>query len=224
MKRMGQKIVVFLFFILFFSLFFMLEKEKFTTNKYSFIHIPKTSGIAFRQFVNDSYSDHISIENHHVIATQYNNPIIIIREPYDRFFSMYHYWRQDIDNEKIKKTSIKEFINYIKTDDDILITNKTEIYHYFPQSYYLPTNAYGHTIVIVHTKNNELMNRKVNEMIDYLGIPNKNTKYNETNVSKKESEIVLDENDKKEVEKLYENDFVLWRMVNDKPYYFKKVF
>jgi hypothetical protein len=97
MKRMGQKIVVFLFFILFFSLFFMLEKEKFTTNKYSFIHIPKTSGSAFMQFVNDSYSDHITIENHHVMASPERSVKHFIK---CKFFEFYK------NTENVKRSTV----------------------------------------------------------------------------------------------------------------------
>ena len=191
------------------------------TKKYSFIHIPKTSGSSFSTFIRN-YPEHFTVENHHVVATEKNNPVIIIREPYDRFCSMYYYWRDD--NVDKHNTTIKEFINYIKKNDKILITGRTEEYHFFPQSYYLQPNVYKHAIVIRYDKNNEIMNERVNEMIDYLEIPQKNIKLTEVNISQNKNEIFLDENDKLDIKEIYHDDFILWNVVNKSPFVFLKVF
>ena len=90
-----------LFLLLFLYLLFSKKIEKFDdikayddAEKYSFIHIPKTSGLSIKKFITN-YSDYFNYLGHEEIAATDNNPIVVLREPLDRFISFFKYWKQN---------------------------------------------------------------------------------------------------------------------------------
>jgi len=126
--------------------------------------------------------------------------IIVFREPEDRFYSSFKYWKKngiksnvfDISNNF---TTIKHFIEYIKTDNEkMLLSTHYGKWHYLPQSNYLNEDNYKNVIIIKYDKDPDKMNNKLNKLIEYLQIPNKNIKLSNINVSPK-FEYKLDNSD-----------------------------
>jgi hypothetical protein len=66
------------------------------------------------------------------------------------------------------------------------------------------------------------MNEKMNELINYLNIENKNIILPFENKGN-ESKVFLDDEDINWVYTYYEKDFILWNKINKNPSLFKKV-
>ena len=65
--------------------------------RYSFIHPTKTGGGACEDFFRNNYSEYIKSCGHIIKCKNDNNSIIIVRDIYDRFISMYKYWKYGSD-------------------------------------------------------------------------------------------------------------------------------
>jgi hypothetical protein len=200
-------------------------------NKYTFIHITKCGGSTVEQYFEKYYSEYIQGKSHAIVCGQNNNPIVIIREPFSRFISMYNYWKNGAESglfmrnnefkEKYSSYTIKDFINLVNNNNtNHLYTVFTQKEHFSGQHLWINKNVYKNTIVILHTNN---LNNKIQELLNYLKIPNKNINLPEINVSIKNNNIVLDETDKNIIRNLYKEDFELWdNLINNKEM-FKKV-
>ena len=121
--------------------------------KYLFIHPTKTGGTAVSIFFEKHYSKYIEGRYHIKKCADGENPIIIFREPYDRFNSMFRYWkfgsnRYTLSKEKMNERSqydINDFAGFIKN-------NKTEkLYgkplwqrHFKPQSHWSQVKSFLH--------------------------------------------------------------------------------
>jgi hypothetical protein len=199
---------------------------------YTFIHITKNGGSAIELYFFRNYKDYIFGTTHKWTATKDNNPIVIVREPYERFISMYNYWKngshgrnsrpQDF-NDKYGNHTIKDFIQMIKDNkSQELVIGFMWREHYKPQVAWFPQETYENAIVLIFVED---LNEKVQNLIDYLGIPNKNIPLERYNITrKKEGEVVvLDEEDKAFIREKYKDDFVIWDNVLNHPEMFKKV-
>jgi hypothetical protein len=189
---------------------------------YQFIHVPKTGGIALQSFLIKHYRYDLILNcsvEHETCCTTYLNSIITIREPLDRFISMYRFWKNG--SEKMKQSNqgtIKEYINYIKTNDNLLINHFTKEVHYYQQYRWIPENSWSCAIVLKYKKN---MKDSCKELLNFLGIVQK-FELEFKNVSNGPSEV-LDDNDLLWIKEYYSRDFELWEIINNKPELFKKV-
>jgi hypothetical protein len=229
-------LILFLFFILvlwaiiFFSPFSSSSVREYfnQTHKNTFIHVPKTGGSAIHKVMKKKYPDNFDVYSNHfhnLVATQYNQPILCIREPIDRFLSIYKYWKQNVhDFYPMINTSVKYFIYCLKNNSDKLLFGNPSIlseYHYFPQSYFIAPDAYPYSIVLIYDKTE--MKEKLQSLFEYLNLENpENFKLKMNNVSKK-TDIILDEEDLHFIYNRYHDDFVLWDKLNQQPEMFKKV-
>jgi hypothetical protein len=200
-----------------------------TYKKHTFVHITKTGGTAVEKYINEHYSDYIVGRGHKLMCTNSNNPIVIIRNPFDRFISMYNYWKNGatsgdftISEEATvnKNKTIKEFIHIMKNETEKLNTSFTWYDHFLPQSKWIPKSTYKNVIVIVYASNLE---DKIFNLLDYLGIENKYIPLDRVNVSIKELNEDLEMEDVQFIASQYKEDIELWNLIRNEPNQFKHV-
>ncbi len=209
---------------------------------YTFIHPTKVSGNAFKAYVSKHYSHYIDVPTtgHGRICANYPHPIIILRDPFDRFISMYKYWKYGSAEyrrrpdfvEKHRSTTLKEFIHYIETKDKRLYHDITWEDHFAPQSKWIGPDDYEKTIVIIYHK--DQMEKRIHQLIDYLEIDPVTTlssskpSFPKVNVSrdgeKKEVEnLMMDGEDIEAIHRIYADDFRLFYRLKNSPDLFKHV-
>jgi len=217
--------------------------------RYIFIHPTKCGGTALKNHFMKVYPYH-TIENnilsetqpferpHDSVCADYTNPVIIIREPVDRFLSMFKYWksgaipftdwsytsRNRTRNEefikKYKSYTIKDFIKLLKRKDKCLYTKFTFPIHYESIFYWIKPEDYSKTIVIKYCDD---LNTKLPEILEALEVQSVNKEMEKINISKNSENIKLDEEDIKYIKSVYSYDFELWDNINNNPTLFKRV-
>ena len=149
--------------------------------KYLFIHPTKTGGTAVSIFFEKHYSKYIEGRYHIKKCADGENPIIIFREPYDRFNSMFRYWkfgsnRYTLSKEKMNERSqydINDFAGFIKNNKTEKLYGKPLWYRHFkPQSHWYNCD-YSKIIVILYC--NDLQNC-LNKLFSFINIESKNVK------------------------------------------------
>lgn len=213
-------------------------KNQNKNNKFLFIHPTKVGGSAFITYVQKYYPNHFEYKGHDFKSSDTPNPILFIRDPYDRFLSMYKYWKYgSIDYkdhkhsnnhiEKVQNYGIKDFIQFVKKKDLILVTPFTSFTHIRPQIWWINENDYKKCIIVYYDKNE--MEKKVFALLDYFENQKilKNGKYEfmKVNVSDSNQEKnILDEEDQKEIYNIYRNDFEFIEKIKNESHLFKKTF
>jgi hypothetical protein len=201
--------------------------------EYKFVHIPKTGGSAIEKFIKP-YSDTIIGFGHDNLCKFNENPIVVIRYPLERFVSMYYYWkygsitppftRSTEWQKKYRFFTIKDFIILFETNSiKNLYHDFTWDQHFMPASTWIDEASYKKTIVIIYEKN---LQEKVYKVMDYIKLKAdfRKNKINRVNVSRKDIEVNLDENDIKWISDHFKEDFSLWDKVHNKPHLFRAVF
>ena len=196
--------------------------------KFTFVHPTKCGGCAIEDFLNENYSDYFSTGGHYNKCEFNNDSIIIVRNPVDRFKSMYKYWKYGSERhctneehiEKFKDVNIKTFISMIKNNSDNLITEFTQDIHYKPITSWINTN-YNNIIILKYNKN---LNNTIQNMINKMKIPIVNKIVKHTNISKSTEEIVLDNEDLLFIKKYFISDYHLIHLINKYPKIFRGVF
>ena len=230
MNKISFAIILLLLLLFLFILQSNFTLEGYENHKmYTYVHIPKTGGSSIIKYLK-KYSEHFDLKSNHfhdIIATKQNNPVLCIREPMERFYSMYKYWKQHIHDQYPEiDDSVKNFINLVNKKSNYLVlgpSNQPFIHkqHYMPQSTYLKSDVYRYAIVIKYDKEN--MGDKMNKLLDYLHIKNKNIKLLRENVSKYDDIELLDEEDREFIMNTYYTDFELWNHIQKNPHLFLKV-
>jgi hypothetical protein len=198
------------------------------TDTYTFIHPTKTGGTTFENYIEKHYNTYIKGRGHKKKCADVDNPIIILRNPYDRFISSYKYWKngspsyeRPIEWKKYNNhVTIDDYIEMVKNKDKRLIFKATRETHYAPQTYWIKPEDYKKTIVITYSKDG--MEKKVFDLLKKLYIKNKYIPYEKINVSYGE-DISLTPQKMKKIYKLYEDDFILWDKVHNNKSLFKLV-
>jgi hypothetical protein len=199
--------------------------------KYTFIYPTKTGGTACQSYFKNFYSNYIKGEGHNNKCKNTNNPIIIVRDVYDRFLSMYKYWKNGaIDTEykrgnvflhKYKNVTIKDYISFIKEKKKDLNHVFTWEDHYKPLSFWINNTEYKNIIIV---KYHHELNDKIQMLIDKLNIPNKHIPLPKVNISKDNNELIcLDEDDKNFIASYFNEDIQLIETINNHPELFKMV-
>jgi hypothetical protein len=199
---------------------------------YTFIHPTKSGGTALEEFFALHYNTYIKGKRHETLCTNTNNPIIVVREPIDRFISMYKYWKNgSIDFnihmrpgdflKKYNNYTIKDFINLIKKNSTkelhVAFTNK---FHFATTKQWINNTPYNKIIVIKYIKNLDI---KMPYILKNLGIPDKHIPLPIANVSSSKEDIILDEDDLNFIRRRFKDDFDLYNDVNTKKSLFRMV-
>lgn len=181
-----------------------LSVQKIKITMYSFIHIPKTGGTAIIEYLQKNYSDIFICSRlpdnpyHSLMAKDVDNPICIIRDPYDRFLSAYSYWRYGpmngpwvakYNNHKNSNIELDDFIDQIQIHKELLNTSITWQLHFKPQSYWIRSEDYNKSIIIKYKKD---LTKSVCLLLDFLNISYKKFYLAQTNNSKVKTNIISD--------------------------------
>lgn len=196
--------------------------------KFTFVHPTKCGGSAIEDFFNKNYSTYFSTASHDHMCRNNNNSIIIVRDPVDRFKSMYKYWKYGSERyrineehvEKYKNITIKTFISMIQQNSKHLMTTYTQDVHYKPITHWIRTN-YKNIIILKYKKD---LNNTIQNMIHKLNIPKVNNVVKHTNISKSTENIILDNEDLLFIRKYFISDYNLIYLINHHPKKFRAVF
>ena len=200
-------------------------------NKFTFVHPTKCGGTSIAEILRNNYSKFFTVVyEHKTLCYDRNNPIILVRDPVDRFKSMYKYWKYGSEkygnNLKIKNynknnITIKDYINLIKIKSPILNSSYTWDKHYSPITDWIKVSNYKYLIIIKYCKD---LNVPFQKMINTLNIPNLNIKIPHINISKTREDIILDEEDLQFIKEHFKKDYELIDLINTNPTLFRSVF
>ena len=202
-----------------------INKNK-NKNKFTFVHPTKCGGTSIYNILEKKYSKYFILNHHDTVCNDYNNPIIIVRDPVDRFKSMYKYWKYGSEKyghtkQYIKNMSIKDYINLIKTKSPLLKHSYTWDKHYAPITDWIKVSNYKKLIVIKYCKD---LNIPFQKMITSFNIKNLNIPIPHSNVSKTKENIVLDDEDLQFIKEHFKKDYELIELINTNPRLFRGVF
>jgi Sulfotransferase family len=206
---------------------------------YTFIHIPKCGGSPVEEYFERHYSDRIFGTTHKWSCQKDNNPIVIIREPIERFISLYHYWkngshgrnsRNQEFTEKYGNYNISDFIAAFKRCIPAIKGNYmhelsvgfTWRVHFFKQVYWIPPEYFANSIVIRYSND---LNDKIHQLLTYIEVEDKGIPLPKTNTTRKKEgeEVVISDEDLAWLKEWFKEDFILWEAANNLPQLFKKV-
>jgi len=198
--------------------------------KPGFIHITKTGGACIKNTIMQSYKDYFLLdgfynEYHDLDTSYFENPFAIIRDPVDRFFSLYYYWKNgsEIFKEKLPDYTISDFIYFLKIDDCALNTSRTWISFFKPQSEWIKEEDYKKTVILIYKKN---LNQTFDQLLNYYNIPIRN-ELSEFNVTKNKSDklgvYLFAKNLNEFIQTKYQSDFDLYDKALNNPELFRKV-
>lgn len=183
--------------------------------KYTFIHPTKTGGTACKEYLKKYYGQYFNHCTYHQFkCTNDNNPIIIVRDVYSRFFSMFKYWKfGSIDKykrnqeflNKHKNKNILDFINLLKTNNTKdLIVNFTWGDHFKNTVEWINNTNYKNIIIIRYEDD---LNPKIQTLINKLNIPNKNIPLNHINVTDRRNNLMIYKNHKEKIDEFVQSYF-----------------
>lgn len=199
--------------------------------KPGFIHITKTGGACVKKNILKNYKDDFLLDGfkekfHDLDSSFFEKPFVIVRDPVDRFFSLYSYWRygSEVFKENIPDYTISDFIYFLDNNDCALNTSITWIDFFRPQSSWIKREDYKKTVVIVYKKD---LSESFDKLLNYFDIPVRHSSLCKFNVTEHKANQIgfyyFAKNLRKFVESKYHSDFELYNDILNNPSLFKQV-
>lgn len=198
---------------------------------HTFIHPTKCGGTALEQFFARVCPERIRGDGHQNLCSEKNNPIIVLREPVDRFSSIFHYWKSGAEagpyqrapelRAKYADVTPKQFIRMIAEDrrDDLYADPRWTKEHFLPQAHWLPAEAMSHAIVLPYVPD---LAPVVRGLFKYLRV-DVPVDLPKVNVTRRDAAMDLDDEDQRWVRKAFSADFDLWARLRHRPHSFRRV-
>ena len=196
--------------------------------KFTFVHPTKCGGTSVEKFLDKYYSKYFYTNYHLNKCEKKNNSILIVRDPVDRFKSMYKYWKSGSEIfihktrhiNDFKNIDIKTFIKMIQNNSNNLYNSFLHNIHYKPITHWI-RDKYENIIIVKYCKD---LNIPFQKMINVFNIPNLNIKIPHINVSKNKEQIILDDEDLQFIKEYFKTDYELIELINTNPRLFRSVF
>lgn len=195
--------------------------------KYLFVHPTKTGGTGVELYFAKNYSRYIEGRSHENKCADSEKPIIVFRNPYDRFSSMFRYWKFGSERFKLSKKELNEKSQYDINDfAGFIKNNKTEILynkwlwdvHFKPQSHWYNCD-YSKIIVIEYC--NDLQG-SIYKLLSFLDIENKNIKLGVVNkTSKPVCNCKFNDETTEWFEEYFEEDLNIFSQIKENSHNFK---
>eukprot|EP00873_Tetraselmis_striata_P033825 jgi/Tetstr1/454089/TSEL_041008.t1 len=202
----------------------------------TFVHPTKTGSTAVEEYFRRHHPRRVRGVGHIHTCANSQNPIVIIREPMERFVSMFSYWRNGAadgryrrDPDWVDVDTISEFVGRLRAKDrgferDYLHRDFTTSLHFEEQRHWLKPADHAKTIVVVYDRRG--LEEKLRALLAHLGLPPVGLPLPRVNVTKTSARVdcTLSEEDRAWVRERFREDFRLWHLVTRHPHRFKKVF
>jgi hypothetical protein len=195
--------------------------------KHQLIHIPKTGGTALYVFLQRVYPEHFEEfmypgqPPHELKANFVPNPVVIVRDPFERILSLFRYWKSgsemfsEGDRSAVPLSSFLQEVNIFN-----VWTGYTGPEHLLPQTYWVSPESHRKSIVIRYRED---LDSSMRELVDYLGLAEPEESVPRMNVTLNREPIEVSDADMKVIRFRYATDFLLWERANKHPDRFKKV-
>jgi len=204
------------------------------TFDYGFIHVPKTGGTSIIEFLNKNYPNKFVCSRfngnpfHSLTTSDVDVPIVIIRNPIDRFISSYYYWKKGPQNGPYQKVyrdhqnsnfSIDQFVDLLQKNKASVNTEITWNVHFKPQHNWIKEKDFAKTIVIKYKEN---LSDSVYSLMDYLKLPKYQHPLKKSNMCNYEP-VQVSEYTMNYISRLYHQDFILWESILSRNSIFKLI-
>ena len=194
--------------------------------RYAFIRPTKVGGTSVGDFLSQNYSSFFYRPNpdryvHHNYCGDVDNPVIIFRDPIDRFYSIFKFWKFGSESNPRSLKFLREYEHYNINNFIRLIQDKQfqtlqqgffRALHIAPQFYWY-TGFLENIIVIKYSRD---LQEPINKLLDFLNIKQKPITLSATNISKDLSKETLSSQNLKWINKYYRRDYELLDMIENK--------
>lgn len=207
-----------------------VKTHKYNVDTYQLIHVPKTGGTAFYTFLQENFPNvfreymYEGQRPHELKAISVKNPIVIIREPFERIFSIYRYWRSGSEMFLRNLKEPKSELSFCEFLDDVNIFNVWSSYiwvdHLLPQCYWLGPDDYSKTIVIKYRKD---LSACMGALLEYLELEVPEKTIEKVNVTLDCFDYEISQTEKQKIIDRYDCDFELWNNLCSNKSMFRKV-
>lgn len=161
---------------------------------------------------------------HRTTTRKTTNPIVVLRDPFDRLLSCYMYWKHGSElhpSQAYQKWSLEYYlVNILHNKHADLKTEKIWEAHYKPMVDWIFPEDYAKTTVVMY---NDDLNVVLKPLLNTLNIPFQNKSLTKINKSNKHCNITWTSTTKALVRKIYAEDFELLQTVQTHPEQFAAV-